>query len=138
MDAASIIDRHVEMVEGEPIRWGRDDCAMWAAAVLRDLHGVDLGRGWRRRYRSETGAARVLRETNLLRSVHAATRKAGWVRRAPEYARPGDLGIISAATGDLACVVCLRGGADQWWAGRINHGATYARITPRYVWGPNG
>lgn len=136
MDAADIIDRHVELVEGHPIRWGRDDCAMWVAAVLRDLHGTDLGKGWRKLYRSEGGARRALDGGSLLKAVARTCRKHGWTRQAPSEAQPGDLGMFATVADGLACAVCLRGGSDPWWVGRIEHGVSYVRKVPQYSWRP--
>lgn len=136
MEAARIIDRHVELVEGAPIRWGRDDCAMWVAGVLRDIHKQDLGKGWRKLYRSEPGARRALKGGSLLRAVASTCRKHGWKRKAPSEAQPGDLGMFNTPERGLACVVCLQGGPDPWWVGRIEHGVSYLRHVPPYAWGP--
>ena len=134
MGTADVIDRHVEAVEGEPIRWGRDDCAMWVAGVLRELHGVDMGKGWRRRYRSAAGASRALADTTLLKAVARATRAAGWARIAPDYAEPGALGMFTTTHNGLACAVCLRGGESPWWVGRVEGGVAYIAQVPTYAW----
>jgi hypothetical protein len=138
LGAADVIDRHVDAVEGEPIRWGRNDCAMWVAAVLRDLHGVDMGKGWRVRYRSEAGARRALNaDGGLLKAVARAARRAGWRRIDPSKASPGDLGMFMTVEDGLACVVCLQGGDRPAWVGRIDRGVSYVLRSPRYAWRPS-
>ena len=137
MDAAQhIICQHIEAAEGEPMAYGKSDCAMWAAEILRELHGVDLARGWRKRYGSEAGAQRTLRRYGLLDPIERVTRRAGWASRDVASARPGDLGLMATAKGH-ACVVCFKVTSNaMWWVGRIDGGVTLTKTAPAYVWGP--
>jgi hypothetical protein len=47
-------------VQDRPYRWGRHDCALFGAGVVRAVTGKDFGRGWRGKYKSAAGAARIL------------------------------------------------------------------------------
>ncbi len=133
MGAADVIDRAIDAVEGTPMKWGRDDCAMWIAGILRELYGVDLGKGWRCKYRSEKGAARLLgaKGKGLTSAVARTARKHGWKRVDATEAEPGDLGVFLTREHGPACAVCLQRGA---WVGRVDYGVALVKNTPRYVW----
>ena len=137
MDSAErIVQRHIEAAEGEPMIYGKSDCAMWSAAILRDIHGVDLARGWRKRYGSKKGADRTLRGyAGLLVPVQRATGRAGWLPKDSADAQPGDLGLMTTVSGP-ACVVCYRATSHaRWWVGRIDRGVAFTTAAPEYVWG---
>jgi hypothetical protein len=42
--------------------WGVHDCATWAFDVRRTLTGEDAAKAWRGKYKTEAGAARMLRK----------------------------------------------------------------------------
>ena len=44
-----------------PFQWGVHDCATWAFDVRQALTGIDAADAWRGKYRTEKGAARMLR-----------------------------------------------------------------------------
>ncbi|MFN3746709.1 MAG: DUF6950 family protein [Hyphomicrobiaceae bacterium] len=132
MAAADVIARAIEQAEGRPMTWGRDDCAMWAAAILRALYGIDLGRGWRCRYRSKAGAARVLGRRGLLPAVARTARRHGWRRIPVREAQPGDLGVYVTRAEGPACAISLDGPAS--WVGRIDMGVVLIKGPPGYAW----
>lgn len=132
MAAADVIARAIARAEGQPIIWGKDDCAMWVAAILRELHGIDLGRGWRRRYRSKGGAARALGRRGLLPAVARTARRHGWHRIAPLTAEPGDLGVFATRSEGPACAISIDG--PRFWVGRIDMGVALIKGPPRYAW----
>ena len=52
----------LEAARDTPFVWGQHDCATWAFDLRRDLTGgEDVAARWRGRYRTQMGAARVLR-----------------------------------------------------------------------------
>lgn len=58
---AEEIDRRRSM----PFAWGRNDGGLFAADVVLAMTGEDLARSYRKRYRSEHGAMRMLFEAGI-------------------------------------------------------------------------
>ena len=127
LDIAEIIDRAMARAEGVPLRWGRNDCALWVAGLVKRIHGYDPAADWRGRYWSERRGRELLadRRGGLMRAVATVARKHRWRRIEVPDATSGDVGLISTAYGP-ACVICYRPG---WWAGRIDRGVALARDT---------
>jgi len=46
--------------EGVPFKWGKHDCALFAADGVKAITGVDLAAEWRGKYRSLRGAMSVI------------------------------------------------------------------------------
>lgn len=138
MDTADrIIADFAEESAGYPIAWGKSDCAMWSAALLKRLHGVDLAKGWRR-YRTERGAKRVLGKLGLPGAVRKAVKAHSWHRRDPADVRVGDLGLVWLDEGP-ACVVCMRVAttdAPPTWIGRVPYGVAVFSRQLDCAWGP--
>ena len=40
--------------------WGRNDCALWAAGWVLECTGLDLVTAWKGKYKTETGARRLI------------------------------------------------------------------------------
>lgn len=56
----SLLAAHIEAARHTPFAWGAHDCALWAADWVRLCTGEDHAAGWRGRYQTELGAARLL------------------------------------------------------------------------------
>ena len=99
-----------------PIVWGASDCSAAACDVFARLHGVDPMAPLRGLYRSERGAARLVRAYGgwIALCARLAT-QAGL--RAGDGA-PGELGLL-CHDGRFSLAVCVGGGL---WAGRIEGG----------------
>jgi hypothetical protein len=52
----------VSAAQSKAFQWGVHDCATWAFDVRRALTGEDAAAAWRGKYKTEAGAARVLRK----------------------------------------------------------------------------
>jgi hypothetical protein len=52
----------VDDARDTPFQWGQHDCATWAFDVRLMLTGDDAAAVWRGKYKTEAGAARVLRK----------------------------------------------------------------------------
>lgn len=98
---AAEMDRQRRM----PFEWGKQDCAIgFAAGIVQALTGEDLARGYRSKYASPRGAAKLLAEAgaeslgdfaaNLLPEIH------------PAFANVGDLGVIEA-DGPIGQALCM-------------------------------
>lgn len=109
-----------EMAACGPMQWGRDDCALWCANILREALGYDAAAPFRGRYRTRRGAHRVLGKTGLAAALRAAGRRHGWRRAKPGEERVGDIGLI--LVGGVASTVICR--APGWFVGRSEHGWT--------------
>lgn len=112
------IDRAIERAEGKPFRWGRDDCMLWCANILKRALKVDPAKGYRGKYHGMKSAYREVGPGGLALAVRRACREAGWPPIDPIDAEAGDLGVIQNPMGQ-ACVLYLRGG---FWVGRIDRG----------------
>jgi hypothetical protein len=78
----------------QEIRWGVDDCTLWAVEPVRRVLGYDPAAKGRGHYRTRKGAARVLGKAGLAGAMRSAARRHGWKRIDPKEARPGDLGLV--------------------------------------------
>lgn len=97
--------------------WGRDDCAMAAADVLRPVLGYDPCARWRGRYTTPRGYRRVLKRdgfTGLAGAISAVAAEHGW-RPVMYHAEPGDVGIYRGMTAAL----CMGNG---FWLARRDFG----------------
>ena len=109
---------------GENImQWGRDDCALWCADIVRKVCGYDPARDFRGHYRSRRGAHKVLGSRGLKGAIERAARRHGWKRIRPDMARIGDIGIARMTQPDgseaFTTVICR---AHGWFVGRSEHG----------------
>jgi len=83
-------------------RWGRQDCALFAADCALATTGVDLAAG-ERGYDSEFGAGRVLASYGSVDAL--ATAKLGPPIATPLLARTGDVGAV-VTPGGRSLAVC--------------------------------
>lgn len=95
--------------QSEPFAWGRNDCATFAAAWVRALHGVDLLGELQIRYTDAAGAALLMRDNGGLRGL--AIKALGAPRHHATLAQRGDVvrvlidGRESLAVLDAAAIV---------------------------------
>lgn len=109
---------------GAVFAWGTCDCAMFAAGAIEAMTGVDPASELRGRYKSQTGAARVLKRSG-------AAKLAEWVSARfeeilPVFAHRGDLVMVDGSLG-----VCVGGLA--WFVGEEN-GAPGLVARPMQDW----
>ena len=106
------------MANTAPMQWGRDDCALWCANILKVALGYDAAASFRGRYRTCIGARRVLGQRGLAGALRAAARKHGWRRIKVGAEQVGDIGILML--GDVPITVICR--APGWFVGRNEQG----------------
>lgn len=93
MDANLAVERQIRRVGRRVMRWGRDDCVLWAAAVSRDLTGNDLlvDDRWRTK---RQGLDRIGRDGNLYKALLRKFRERGLVRTPADVADLGSFGLV--------------------------------------------
>ncbi len=102
-------------MEGDaPMQWGKDDCALWCANILKAALGYDAAILFRGRYDCPEGAQRVLGDGGLPRAIRNAARQHGWRRAAPGKECVGDIALMRSG-GSVSTVICR---APGWFVGR--------------------
>jgi hypothetical protein len=116
IEVLSAMDR----ASATPMQWGRDDCALWCADVLRAALGYDAAERFRGRYKTRIGARRVLGRGGLAVALRVAARRFGWRRIKAGEEACGDVGLFKSG-GALTTVVCR---APGWFVARNETGFT--------------
>lgn len=122
--ARAVVDG-MTMAAATEMRWGVDDCTLWAVEPVRRVLGYDPAAKGRGHYKTRKGAARVLGKAGLAGAMRSAARRHGWSRIDPKDARPGDLGLVQIG-GFYTMTVCRGRG---WFVARMDRG--YAGITAK-------
>ena len=114
----------IKAAERRPFAYGTHDCCTAAAGLILAMTDEDIMRGWRGRYRSAAGAARLMRGGGGLGGT-AATVMAGLnaAQIAPAMAGLGDLVLsdraLADACGGRALGICIGAAAifpgDEGW-----------------------
>ena len=103
---AAALEAAVERAETSYAEWGRDDCVLWCANVLRDGAGIDPVPTIRGKYDSLAGAYKMIGKQGLAAGMRYRARKFGWKRVDPKKAQIGDLAVFKdEATGTQSCVL---------------------------------
>lgn len=124
----------MEQASRNIMQWGKDDCALWSADIVRPVLGYDPAVRFRGRYTTRNGARRVLGPKGLEGAMRAAARRHKWKRIDPSMAGPGDAGLAwtvveipgKPAARVLATVICR---APGWFVGRNEKGFTALRAS---------
>lgn len=102
--------------------WGRDDCALWVAEIVKAALGTDPAARFRNRYTTPIGYLRVLRREgfqNLSEVITAAADEMGWPQLLHEAdAQIGDIGVTTNGKHFTACMSNGRG----FWIARSEMG----------------
>ena len=69
---AAALEAAVERAETNYAEWGKDDCVLWCANVLRDGAGVDPVPTIRGKYDSLAGAHKMIGKQGLAEGVYRA------------------------------------------------------------------
>lgn len=88
---------YLDEVRTTPFRYGRHDCALYAAGAVLAMTGSDLADAYRGRYRSVAGSIRLLRTQG--QGTLEATVDALFTERAVGFARRGDLAMHGGSLG---------------------------------------
>lgn len=97
MTARPGLSAYLGAAAARPWVWGAHDCQMWPADWVLAHTGRDPAAAWRGRYRSLSGATRILRAGGgPVAVVRAGMAGAGLAGIAPDAAADGDVGIVRA------------------------------------------
>lgn len=127
ISAATVLGMAVEAM-ARPWDWGAADCCTSASDVFLELAGVDPMLPLRGRYRTATGAARLIRRMGGWDAMTAdLADAAGLTLVEPLAARPGDIGLTPRGTalgmGGQALAICVGGGGlSPFWAVKSSDG----------------
>ena len=87
----------------KPFAWGSHDCCLFVAGWIEAERGVDTAGGFRSRYRTELGAARLIRRAGgFLPFLGRLAATAGLSR--VDDPRPGDVGVVQADDLQVAAI----------------------------------
>lgn len=106
------------MASAGEMQWGKDDCALWCANILKAALGYDGAERFRGRYRTRRGAGRVLGAAGLAGALRVAARKHKWRRIKVGAEQVGDIGILML--GQVPVTVICR--APGWFVARNEMG----------------
>ena len=76
-----------------PFQWGTHDCATWAFDVRLAMTGLDAAAAWRGKYRTEKGAARMLRRLRCKTVADLASSILGEALPTVLFAQRGDIAL---------------------------------------------
>ncbi len=98
-DWPSRLSDFIEAARRRPFSWGRHDCCLFAADWVREATGADPAADWRGRYRSASGARRILRQHFDGDVAAVATAVLGEPLASPLLAQRGDVALVDGALG---------------------------------------
>ncbi|MFC3326201.1 DUF6950 family protein [Mesorhizobium cantuariense] len=101
--------RLVSSITDAPGVWGETDCLLTAAAAIEAVTGQDIMAPWRGRYKSEAGAARLMRKEGCENVEDVLGTFFGLPTIGRLLARRGDVGVVEQNGVLCAGFVCDRG-----------------------------
>lgn len=130
MAAVLSLGAYLELAAATPPGWGTFDCLLYPAGWVRLVTGLDPAAGWRGRYRTAIGAARLLRREGGLLAI-ARQGMTGFAETA--HAVRGDVGVVRLETADGPRAV---GGvcAGAMWSAIHQGGLYVGPAEPVAVW----
>lgn len=129
-DPAALLAPFLYRAWRTPFAWGRFDCILLLADWSAAIGAEDPAAAYRGRYKTELGAARIIRRAGGLAPL-IDREFVRWTRAA--VARAGDVGLVEAQTPNGLSLVgglCL---GDRW-AVLARSGLTVAGFRPAAVW----
>ena len=109
-----------------PFAWGVQDCCLWGADWVRLATGRDPAAGWRGRYRTAIGAARLVTRRGGFEAHVAACLADAGLTETPDP-QPGDVGVIMWPNGPVLAVRTSAGWAHKLEAGIVITGGCLIR-----------
>lgn len=105
--------------------WGKDDCALWVANIIRGVLKYDPAKRFRGKYYTRLGARQALGKLGLPFAIRKSAKKHSWRSVKSSDAKPGDVGLIRMVLDDgeivPATVICR---APGWFVGRGQRGCS--------------
>jgi len=116
-------DRRLARVTEEhlatPGEWGVSDCIVTAAACVAAVTGVDIMAPWRGRYKTEAGAARLMRKEGCANVEDVLGKLFGLPPIGRLMARRGDLVVVERNCQLCAGYICEYGAAVKTETGLV-------------------
>jgi hypothetical protein len=94
------------LVDEKPFEWGVRDCSLFAADAVLCITGTDPAKGYRGRYKTAIGAARLQK---MYGGLSGLVEKAGLEEIAPLKAQRGDVVLIDTPLGEALGVIDMSG-----------------------------
>lgn len=103
------LSRLVSSIKDAPGVWGESDCLLTAAACIEAVTGQDIMAPWRGRYKTEAGAARLMRKEGCENVEDVLGKFFGLPAVGTLLAQRGDVGVVEQDGVLCAGFVCDRG-----------------------------
>lgn len=105
----SLLDEAINARRIAPFSWGRQDCCLFAADLIEAMTGHDLAKKFRGKYRTATGAAKVMQKAGgLEKTIEKVTTDHGLTEySALASAQRGDLVLLENVSDGPALGVCI-------------------------------
>ena len=117
----SLLAEFLRQRETAAFQYGFRDCSLFAADAVLCMTGIDPARDLRGRYKTELGAARLLKLHGGLPGImEKIAQDQGMAEIHPKSAQRGDVVLIGSPLGDALALIDLSGEV----AGQSIHGVT--------------
>jgi hypothetical protein len=118
MDWKTRLAEFLTSKQWEPLKWGKHDCCLFVCDCLKEITGDDPGHWFRGKYRSESGAYKLLtkysklkrKDNALLRTVEMICKEFGYEKIEIPLRQNGDVCIVKTEAG-LSLAICFNGQA---------------------------
>ncbi|TJV20398.1 MAG: hypothetical protein E5Y04_32340 [Mesorhizobium sp.] len=111
--------RLLPAIAATPGVWGQSDCLLTAAAGVEAVTGVDIMAPWRGRYKSERGAAKLMRREGCNDVEDVFRDFFGLPEIGRLMAQRGDVGVVDQGGAICAGFMCDLGFLARTETGRI-------------------
>lgn len=117
------------LADEKPFEWGARDCSLFAADAVLCIAGSDPAKSLRGKYKTEKGAARILKRRGGLEKVAAKLAADNRMEEIPPLmAQRGDVVLIDSPMGEALGVIDMSGRiAAQGPDGVMRQGIAAAR-----------
>ncbi len=104
-----ILETEIARAARRRFAWGKWDCALFAANVVRAMTGEDPAKAYRGRYKTEVGSRRALKRYGGGTLRRATTRALGAPLASVKKAQRGDVVLFKTLSGQTLGIVDLDG-----------------------------
>lgn len=120
------------LADEKPFSWGDRDCSLFAADAVLCITGNDPASDWRGKYKTATGATRLLRPYGGIEgAVEKITADNGMEEIPVAMAQRGDVVLIDSPLGMALAIVNLSGCISGQGPDGVEH---YAMTAARRAW----
>lgn len=123
----SLLSEYIEEKAKEEFKWGKCDCALFAANWCAVSVGKDPASEFRGKYKTEIGAKRaLLKYGNIIETLDKNFKQVN-----PNFAQKGDLCICKL---DLGLTVGIVGTGGKTWFKTQDNGVIFLNVEKLKVW----